>query len=312
MDEVAIRYTTRYVTKEHERFKKKQPLKPKNEMITIPKLRDEIYDTQRSEKYIQAIPETVLQKNNTSKTSTSSTQFMDSRQKMLLTSYLAVLERFSDKSKCTDVYIEKVFSIYTDISIHRKLWFEHIIDVTTERTRTIYNSEIVIHVLNTLVAIKARKGQFQYIIRHILPLFEQILIRANEIIGIPEKSETIKCYSKSDMIVSPPESNADSDSSNVEKITVEISENHAVCMISMFGAYINIAHIYAAVGLRRQAAIAYHTSFLTLKPTKLLKWRIGGVPDEYSSETEVWRWLRKQQYLAIYPCKETAYKFGVY
>ena len=288
---------------------RKKPLKPRNEMNSVPKLRNEFYRTEHtSEQDDYRIPEKHLPRNLPNDDQLILLRDRDlqsfalSRQEMLLSAQLAVLERFSDRNKTHMTFLEKTFRVYTDLSLNKKRWFDHILDIDSERKRTMYYSELVIHCLNALVSIKARKSQFQYIVCHIIPLLEQVLNRAKEIVAIPQIHLDDETSDSGD----------DSSKTLSDEIIMNFSESQEICLITMFGAFINIALIYAAVGQRRKASIAYCNSFLNLRPTQLLTGRIKGVPNEFSSDAEVWRWLRKQQYVVIYPCKEVAYKFGVF
>jgi len=106
--------------------------------------------------------------------------------------------------------------------------------------------------------------------------------------------------------------NLDVNSVQSQENIINLEHNQKICLISVFGAYMNISIIYAAVGHRYAAVNSYRSAFVSVRSTNLLQRRRGEVPNEFSPDVEVWRWLRKRKFVVIHPCKEIAHMFGVY
>lgn len=256
------------------------------EMFKVSKLSDEVWRAKKQNKYLMyEIPKETMKRREQSysksqqKLTHQSLEEIDKRRKMLLAAYLSILEHSCDQEKDRHIFLGKVASeVFSDIIAHKKMWFACIFGIRDESFRKLPNCEIAINVLNTLMRAKVRNGQIIPLVRNVLPLFEEVLVRAKDVVKSP----------------------------------ILDSESKINLYITIFGACINSAYLYAAVGQRTPAACSYKAAFSVLKCTDLLQVRVEGLPNELSPDSEVWRYLRKEPYLILAQCKDVAHHFGVY
>jgi len=257
------------------------------EMFKVPRLSDELWKAKKQNKYLMyEIPEETFErreKRHHSKSEQNLThqtlQEIDKRRKLLLDAYLFILEHSCDQGKDRQIYLGKVTSeVCSDIFANKKLWFQCIFVIRDESFRKLPNCEIAINVLNTHLRAKVRNGQILPLMRNVLPLFEEVLNRGKDVV----------------------------------QSSILDSETKINLHIAIFGAYINSAYLYAAVGQRMAATRAYKVAFSVLKSTDLLQVALEGHPNESSHDSEVWRYLRREPFLVLEQCKDVAHHFGVH